>query len=169
MTLVSRYDKDAFTVLVRRHIDALYNYAFRLSHSTALADDLVQDTWLAVWQKAHAYNPRKSTLTTWLHRVLHNKFVDVIRKQGKERSNADIESAAEDDATIDSGVSSADDMDQRVLAALDQLPTNQRAALMLSYAQGFSNREVALITGTTVRATESLISRARRTLREMLK
>ena len=55
MLAIRNGDEEAFKVLMGRHVDALYRYALRLSHSPALADDLTQDTWLTVWEKTSRF------------------------------------------------------------------------------------------------------------------
>lgn len=166
MKAVQAGDQAAFETLVGRHIDALYNYALRLGRSPSLADDLVQDTWLAVWQKAHRYRPGRAQLATWLHRILHNRFIDLVRKE--QASHDPISPhplVAPHDAESDLNA-------QRAAAALDAslgaLPENQRAALLLVHAQGFTAKQTSKVLGTSVRAVESLLARARRNLRTSL-
>ena len=80
MAAIRNGDEEAFEHLMGRHVDALFRYALRLSGSPVLADDLTQETWLTVWEKTHRYKPKKAKLRTWLYSVLHNKFIDTIRK-----------------------------------------------------------------------------------------
>ena len=164
MAMVARGDRDAYGIIVRRHVDSLYNYALRLCRVSGDAEDLVQETLLKAWSSASSFNPRKAKLTTWLHRILRNRFIDTTRK-------GHIEVAEEvrlDDVTEgfhDSNAETADAGD-----TLDQLigrlPESQRSALLLSHAQGFSNQQIAHILGVSVRATESLLARARGNLRD---
>ncbi len=165
MTAIQRGNREAFSLLVSRHLDALYNYALRLSRDRPAAEDLVQDTWLAVWQKARSYNPRKARVTTWLHRILHNRHVDTVRRTRPELL------ADGDEADIEALAAAADDADDQQTHSHEQLdklintlPFEQKSALTLSYLQGFSNREVGAIMGIGTRAVESLLARARRNL-----
>ena len=157
-------DHAAYATLVRRHIDPLYSYAYRLCRSASEAEDLVQDTLLTLWQKPHQFNPAKAKLTTWLHRVAHNRFVDMHRKQRPQLDNEaaqrlHVDNPAQADAE-------AVQNEQKLNALISRLPLNQRAALLLTHGQGFSNKEVAGILGQSVRATESLLARARAALRQ---
>ena len=86
MDLVNNGNRDAFAELVTRHIDALYRYAMRLCRDPVLADDLVQETWLSVWRKSSTFKPNKVRLTTWLHRIIHNQFIDWTRKHQRPSS-----------------------------------------------------------------------------------
>ena len=175
MIAVSKGDEDAMAILVNRHIDALYSYAYRLARSHPTAEDLVQETWLTVWQKSVQFDPRRAKLTTWLHRVLHNKFIDHTRthKFVNDRSvPADsLTSATTTNAEkipLTSGPEQIN-LDEANLAItqqlIDKLPIAQKAALTLSYAQGMSNPDIAHILGQSVRAVESLLARARKKLR----
>lgn len=166
MARVSDGDKDAFGVLVHRHIDALYRYALRLTMSVNHAEDLVQETWLAAWQNAKRYRADKAGLPTWLHRILHNKFIDGTRKRQPLYDQQAV------DVLVNDGMLAQTQSDPELLSRLNAmisaLPEQQRAALTLAHLQGFSNKQVAHILGLSVRATESLLARARRTLREQL-
>ncbi len=153
----------AFETLLNRHVDALYSYALRLGHSTTLADDLVQETWLKLWEKAHTFKPGKVRTSTWLHRILHNKFIDKGRKH-TELLNNEAALSVHATTTPQSEYSASSTVDE-LNRTLAKLPQNQRAALLLTHAQGFSNKEVATILGVGTRAVESLLARARLTLR----
>ena len=162
MSRVSAGDHDAFNVLVRRHIDAVYRYALRLTRSPSDAEDLVQDTMLTMWRKAASFNARKAQLNTWLHRVAHNRYVDTQRRQRLPLDETiDVDQVAEQ---MD-GTSAATGTHDMLLHLIDGLPLNQRSAIALTHLQGMSNKEAAHILGISVRATESLLARARSALR----
>lgn len=166
MARVQSGDKACFSTLMRRHLDALYTYAMRLTGVPATAEDLVQDTCLAAWQHAARYRPRKAKVTTWLHSILHNKFVDSVRKHSPDIDEAAV-NAAVTQASIDTQLVNAEQQ-QILLRLIGQLPVNQRCAILLSYMQGFSNREVAKIMSVNPRALESLLARARTSLKDKL-
>ncbi len=164
MKAIQRGNREAFSLLVSRHLDALFGYAMRLSGERAAAEDLVQDTWLAVWQKARSYNARKARVSTWLHRILHNRHIDNVRRRVPERladtDEADIAALAATDDPVDEQAPSHEQLDKLI----DTLPFEQKSALTLSYLQGFSNRDVGAIMGIGTRAVESLLARARKNL-----
>ncbi len=163
MAKAQQGDQAAFAQLVHRHVDALYSYALRLSRTSANAEDLVQESWLAAWSNASSFDPAKAKLTTWLHRILHNRFIDGVRKKTEV-----LDAEAIDAALADGSLSESIVLEER-LSALDrmvnQLPGEQRAALALRHFQGFGNEDISHILGVSVRAVESLLARARRTLR----
>lgn len=166
MALVGKRDRAAYGRLLSSHLASVHRYLMRLTGSAADADELSQETFLRLWQYADRYHPGKVRFSTWLHRIAHNLAIDELRRRRTD-------SLDDPDALVDPGADPEDQYRQRQLgAALDRaigtLPANQRAALLLCHVQGFSNHDAAGIMGIGLRALESLIARARRTLRERL-
>lgn len=166
MAQVVQGDRSAFATLVARHLDPVHRYLSRLSGSSADADDLSQETFLRVWQRAGSYRPGTVAFTTWLHRVAHNLAVDAARRR-REQTGVSLDLVEDEHA--DPATRAADDESARRLdGAIAALPPNQRAALLLCQVQGFSNRDAGAILGVSVRSLESLLARARRNLRQTL-
>lgn len=163
MLAVRKGDASAFEVLMGRHIDALYRYALRLSFSPVRAEDLVQDTWLAVWEKAPSFKPAKAQFRTWVFRILYNRFVDSLRRTRHETLVPEV--PEKPDANLAQNYA---DEEQRawLYSKVSTLPEQQRAALLLELAQGFGNKDIAEIMGLSVRAVESLLARARKSLKD---
>lgn len=178
MDAVCRGDRKAYQALVHRHSPAISHYAYRLLGNTSDAEDVTQDAFLKLWLNAHKWQPDKARLTTWLHRIAHNLAVDLQRKQGRMQTWTDEQSYAQsaqdantdapDNPDRDAAIAVSDRQLMQVRRALDSLPENQRSALTLCTFSGFSNQEAAAIMGLSVKALESALARARRTLREKL-
>jgi len=173
MARVQARDQAAFGRLVDRHLDPLHGYLTRLTRSPADADELAQEAFLRLWQRADSYRPGTVRLTTWLHRIAHNAAVDRLRRRRGEtaaRSDEGSAVAAEpvDPAPDPEDLAAAAQTGRLLERAIAALPANQRAALLLCQVQGFSNREAADILGQSVRGVESLVARARRSLRAAL-
>lgn len=162
---ISGGDAGAYREFSERHLAAILRYAFRLLGDVSEAEDVTQETFLRVWQRAADYQPRGGKPTTWLYRIAHNLCIDRLRRRRKQ-----------DPAALDrlsSGDRPADQLDRahvaaEVSAALESLPERQRAALVLCHYEGLSNLEAAEVLGCRVHALESLLARARRALRESL-
>jgi len=168
MARITRQDEEAFACLLGRHLNAVHGYLYRLTGSRADADDLSQDTFLRVWRKARTFKPGQVKLATWLYRIAHNLCVDEFRKRGHgEVAEPDFDALPGESAS-QSGQLAARQSVERLNAALQVLPENQRCALVLCQIQGFSNLEAAAILGINVRALESLLARGRRRLRAEL-
>ena len=162
MQRVFEGDQQAFTCLVELHLTPIHHYALRLSGSRADADDLAQATFLKARQKASAYRARKARLSTWLHRIAHNLWVDEVRR--RRPLPIDTEPVVDGPHTA----REREDRAGAVNAALARLPENQRCALVLCAQQGMSNAEAAMVMGLGVRAVESLLARARGRLKAEL-
>lgn len=164
MTRVLRGDREAFAILVTRHLDPVHRYLLRMTGSRADAEDLSQETFLRVWERAARYRPGTARFTTWLHRVAHNLAVDAMRRRPPDTVALadDIEDGHPDPSRAAEAARTFHQLDR----ALGSLPPNQRAALLLCQVHGFSNREAGAILGVSPRALESLLARARRSLRE---
>lgn len=159
-------DDVAFESLVRLHLDAIHGYLFRLTRSRSDAEDLAQETFLRVWQKAGNYQPGRVKVTTWLHTIAHRLAIDSFRKKRELPAADGLEMI---DPEADPAIRQAAAEQQRLLSqALGELPERQRAAVLLCQVQGFSNAQAAEILGVKVRALESLLARGRKALRQAL-
>lgn len=167
--LVSRIgggDKRAAAELVRRHLPKMVGLGRRMLGDQAEAEDVAQEVFLRVWKHAAAWKPGQAKFETWMHRVGMNLCLDRLRRSGRQGGEVPIDYP-------DAGASATRGLDDRqrrdrVREALLQLPERQRAALVLCYYQDRTNIEAAEILGVSVEALESLLARARRTLKTSL-
>lgn len=163
MMLVQQRDQAAFGRLLSSHLQSVHRYLTRLTGSSADADELAQETFLKVWQRASTYRRGTVRFTTWLHRIGHNLAVDQLRRRRAESPEAPEVRA--DEAANPESLALAGEAAMRLDAAISRLPATQRAALLLCQVQGFSTREAATIMHVSARSLESLVARARRSLR----
>ena len=170
MRLSGAGDKAAFSRLVARHIGRAGRVAYRVVGNRGDAEEIVQEAFTRAWLKAPSWAERENggaaSFATWLYRVIVNLCIDRRRKTPMLpiEAAADIADPSPDGfASRSSGETSA-----RVAAAVAQLPDRQRAALVMCHYEGLSNIEAAAALEITVGALESLLVRARRTLRDAL-
>ena len=158
-------DKDAYALLVRRHLPRVLAVTRRMLGSEALAEEAAQEAMLRLWTHAGSYEPEKAKLTTWLTRVTANICLDRLRKRSEEPwpENFDVALPASQEREFMDGQVAA-----KVNEALQTLPERQRLALVLCHYEELSMTEAAAVMETTPEAIESLLSRARRTLRRRL-
>ena len=188
VALVSQGDSRAFAELAQRHLPAIETYARRILTDETAAQDIAQETLLVLWQRSSEFKPEKARLTTWLHRVAHNRCIDLLRRQKREtpmppsdlferQENSALGYRAGDSesssnvytATTPPNLEAASNDKAAVMdAALRKLPESQRTALVLTYYQNLSNREVASVMNSSTRAVESLLCRARGNLKKQL-
>ncbi len=165
VTAVAMGDRRAFAVLLDRYNDRIYGFAARLV-GPAEAEDAVQDAFLKLWNDAKRWQADKGRFAPWFFRIVYNLCIDRIRRKQPVPYD-DLAEFESGDPTPEEAM--ADSMRRTtVAAALEQLPERQRAAVMLCYYQGFSNREAAEALDVGVKGLEALLVRARRQLAKQL-
>jgi RNA polymerase sigma-70 factor (ECF subfamily) len=170
-------DARAFGELYDRHERAIYRFFLRQGASRASADDLLQDTWLAVVRNAANFEPR-AKFTTWLYTVARSKLIDQWRARDLAQSlTADVHGEAANDSTsllMDVPASDADRPDhqaiaraqaQAFVAAVESLPAAQREVFLLQAEGGMSLEDIAAATGTGHETVKSRLRYAMNKLR----
>jgi RNA polymerase sigma-70 factor (ECF subfamily) len=167
MQRVAAGDHDACRLLVERHLGPIVALAARMLGDAAEAEDVAQEAFLRLWSYAGSWKPGAAQLSSWLHRVALNLCFDRLRR----KLHAPLDEAPEpvDPSPEMSTVLFRRHVVRHVQAALMHLTDAQRAALTLCHYQGIRNADAAEMLGLTVEALESLLARARRTLRERLR
>lgn len=157
----------AFAELVRRHTDRFYRVAYRFAGTREGAEDIVQDAFLKLWEDPGKWRGELGhKFTTWFYRVVVNLSLDRLKTKPTAAFDEGIEPADERPGA-DEAVARAEAR-RRLEAELRALPERQRTALNLCYDAGLTNREAADVMGVGLKALQSLIMRAKTTLRERL-
>jgi RNA polymerase sigma-70 factor (ECF subfamily) len=159
-------DEAAFNRLVRRHADRAHALAARFAGSASDADDIVQEAFWRAWRAAPRWRAGEAAFSTWLHRVVLNLCIDRERR-GKLRRWLALDAVpepAQEEVAVDDRLMASAEL-RAVSADLRTLPPRQRAAIMLAAGGERSNAEIAASLGVSEKAVESLLVRARRTLR----
>jgi RNA polymerase sigma-70 factor, ECF subfamily len=167
LAAVGRGDSTAFSALVNAHLSASLGTARRMLGDAAEAEDVAQEAMLRLWRNAATLELGPGGLRPWLRRVVSNLSIDRIRASRKTSVVADVPEQPVA-ANQSSGMESAD-LARRVQAALAGLPERQRQALVLFHFEGLSQIEVGQSLGVSDEAVESLLARARRALKVVLK
>jgi RNA polymerase sigma-70 factor (ECF subfamily) len=162
-----RGDAAAFRTLVDRHLAGVLTIARRMLRDDAEAEDVAQEAMLRMWRSAKGLDVGAMGVRPWLRRVVSNLCVDRMRS-GKRLTVTDEVPEQIEPATQQSQLE-ARDTSQRVDAALKELPDRQRMALTLFHYEGMSQIEVGKVMGISDEAVESLLARARRTLKAALR
>src|SRR5215207_8373929 len=154
--------------LVRQHADRVYRLAYRLSGSQHDAEDLTQETFIRVFRSLQNYQP--GTFEGWLHRITTNLFLDMVRRRGRIR----MEALPEDYDRVPADEPNPEQIyhDSRLgpdlQAALDSLPPEFRAAVVLCDIEGLSYEEIGATLGVKLGTVRSRIHRGRQALRDYL-
>ncbi|MBV7295790.1 sigma-70 family RNA polymerase sigma factor [Corynebacterium sp. TAE3-ERU12] len=143
---VAASDREAFAELYDLFAARVYGMALRVAGDRALAEDIAQETWLAVWKAARNFRPERGSAAGWLLSIAHRRAVDTVRSQeaSRRRSDADARMAVvlHDDSGVEDSVVAEADRDI-VRQCLAQLSDVQREALSLAYFGGLTHREIA--------------------------
>jgi RNA polymerase sigma-70 factor, ECF subfamily len=154
--------------LVRQHADRVYRLAYRLSGNQHDAEDLTQETFIRVFRSVQNYQP--GTFEGWLHRITTNLFLDMVRRRSRIR----MEALPEDYDRVPAADPNPEQIyhDSRLgpdlQAALDSLPPEFRAAVVLCDIEGLSYEEIGATLGVKLGTVRSRIHRGRQALREYL-
>ena len=158
-------DTEALASLYDRHARAIFAFLFRLFGDEAAAEDLLQDTFVAAWRGAGSFRG-DSSVRTWLFGIAHHKAMHHLRR--KDRGKLDgIESIPDAGPSV-SELAEAALVQERVVAALAELPPAQRAVLELVFYFGLSTAEVANVLNCPVGTVKSRAYLARRRLAGLL-
>ena len=165
MARIAEGNEAAFRVLARRHLPRTLGFARRITGNSADAEEIAQEALLRVWTNAPRWRP-VATFRTWFYRVVLNLSLNRQRRA----PFLPLEHAGDvADPALDAGAAiERDETDRELAAAIARLPARQRAAIVLSYREGLSNAETAEILGASVSGVETLLVRAKRSLRESL-
>ncbi len=154
--------------VVRTHSARVYRLAYRLTGNPHDAEDLTQEVFVRVFRSLANYTP--GTFEGWLHRITTNLFLDQVRRKARIRFDA-LPDDAERLPSNDRGPAQVYDdthFDSDVQAALDALPPDFRAAVVLCDLEGLSYEEIAATLGVKIGTVRSRIHRGRSQLRAAL-
>lgn len=164
---VAAADEASFRTLVARHLTAVQAVGRRILGDEAEAEDVAQETFLRLWRNAGTIEVGPAGVRPWLNRVAQNLCLDRIRARRSEPEPTDdppeVATAPEQLRGLE-----AADLEGKVRHALERLPERQRLALVLFHYQGMSQNEAASALEISAEALESLLARARRTLKAAL-
>jgi RNA polymerase sigma-70 factor (ECF subfamily) len=154
--------------VVRLHSARVYRLAYRLTGNPHDADDLTQEVFVRVFRSLSSYTP--GTFEGWLHRITTNLFLDMVRRRARIRFDALPDDAERIPGRERSPQQVYDDahFDGDVQDALDALPPDFRAAVVLCDLEGLSYEEIAATLGIKIGTVRSRIHRGRSQLRAAL-
>lgn len=165
-------DPDAFSEIVRRHRDRLWAVALRTLGDREEAADALQDAFVSAYRAAHTFRGQ-AAVTTWLHRITVNACLDRIRRANSRRV-APMPETERLETLLEPHESAAEpaerqDVRRQLHSALNELPPEQRAALVLVDMQGYPVAEAAEILETPVGTIKSRCARGRARLLPLLR
>jgi RNA polymerase sigma-70 factor, ECF subfamily len=167
VALVARADDCALAELYDRFGHVAYGLALRVVRDPALAEDAVQEAFLAVWRSAARFVPERAKAGTWILTVVHRRAVDIVRREEPRRTEP-LEAAPQPSANLTEDEAWLRLQRTRVHEALRRLPDQQREALELAYFGGFTQSELADRLGEPLGTIKSRMFTGLARLRELL-
>ncbi|WP_049621730.1 RNA polymerase sigma factor [Frateuria defendens] len=163
---VAAEEMRAFETLYQAYNPRLRRFVRGITRQPALVEEILDDTMMVVWRKAYTFN-HTSKVSTWILAIAYRQSLKTLRKLGKAH---DAEARGQDEAVADGPDDELQHQELRrhLDAALDTLPTEQRAAMELTYYLGYSCREIAQIMGCPVDTVKTRMFYARRKLKAWL-
>lgn len=170
-----RGDPQAFEALLTRYQHRLYRYLLRLVREPSLADDLYQQTWLRVVERARQYDARRS-FEAWLFAVAHNLAVDTLRRYRPESLDEPVEwheGETRGEQIAGGGPSALERVMQlersaRLARALEQMPMIYREVLSLRFEEELKLEEIAAVLDAPLSTVKTRLRRGLEALRRML-
>jgi RNA polymerase sigma factor (sigma-70 family) len=168
VALAARSEQSALAELYDRFGRPAYGLALRILRDEALAEDAVQEAFLALWRTSGRFVPERGKASTWILTLVHRRAVDLVRREERRRADAleqapepESPNAVEEEAWLRL-------QRERVQDALKKLPDQQREAIELAYYGGFTQSELAERLGQPLGTIKSRMFMGLARLRELL-
>jgi RNA polymerase sigma-70 factor (ECF subfamily) len=166
-------DGEAFTELYRRYAPSAYGLALRVLRQPGLAQDVVHDSFAAIWGAPEVYDPARGAFRSFLLSLVHHRAVDIVRREERLRERErrlNLATPADEDWG-EAAFEAADlaDRRQEVRTAIGELSPEQREVIELAYFQGYTQARIAAERGIPLGTVKTRTMAAMRKLRERLR
>jgi RNA polymerase sigma factor (sigma-70 family) len=170
---IRRGDQDAFGDLFRRYAPTALALARRVVRQPFLAEEIVQEAFLALWRTPQGYDERRGSVRAWLMGTVHHRAVDAVRREETQRRRADDVASIVEVPDLDPADAVAEQVDApvdraAVRQALGGLPAEQRTVIELMYFDGLSQSKIAVRLGLPLGTVKSRTLLGMRRLRATL-
>ncbi|MCW3092525.1 MAG: polymerase, sigma-24 subunit, subfamily [Ferruginibacter sp.] len=166
--LLQRRDQQAFSYLYDNYAPALNGVIFRLVGDKSIAEDILQEVFIKIWNNFSSYDPSKGRLFTWMMNLTRNLTIDTLRSKGYKKQNkiSGDENSVNDLQDTNSGPEKFDTMGLR--KQLENLKPEQRVIIDLAYFSGYTQDEIAKETGIPLGTVKTRMRAAIMELRKIL-
>lgn len=164
-------DQNAFRMLVDNYAGFAFSAAFRIMHDEDESKDIVQESFIAVWEKIEGFNP-DNNFSNWLYRIIVNRCYDALRKKKRnplvypDENNWDIRGIFSD-STPDKNLDNKE-IGKLIRRLTSQLSNKQKIVFVLSELEGLSREDIAEITGMSRESIKSNLFHARQKIGKMI-
>ena len=168
---LKRGEPPAMAELYDRYGKLAYSVIYRIVRDVGVAEDLVQEAFLRVWNRAQGFDAERGALGPWLLAVARNRAIDYVRSSGGKMARGSLELAHAEQPSVFVNFEAdvlSQDRARRVRGALDRLTENQRHVIELAYFEGLSQSEMAERMGQPLGTVKTWVRTALKNLRQEL-
>jgi len=171
--LITQQQEAALAQLYDRYNRLVFSLALAIINDRAVAEEITLDVFMRVWQKAGTYRPEQAKVSTWLTHIARHHAIDVLRRQSvrADQYAVELEEASSKQEASENNPPEATEFAQqreRVQAAMDRLPEEQKQALMLAYFNGYTQSEIADLLKQPLGTIKTRLRLAMQKLRDFL-
>ena len=173
ISLISGSDENALGELYDRYAKLVFSLALNSTSDPKIAEEITQDVFFRIWQKAATYRAERAKVTTWLVTMARNRTIDALRRRAVRPEQhsvpwVDVPSTNTTSANDPEYLASLSLLQDSVRAAVAQLPPKQQEALSMAFFQGLSHQEIADSLGEPLGTIKTRIRLAMQKLRTIL-
>jgi RNA polymerase sigma-70 factor (ECF subfamily) len=172
--LIAHARTEALSALYDRYGRLVFSLALHALGDQALAEEITQDVFFRIWEKAGTYRPEEAKVSTWLTSITRHRAIDVLRQRGVRPALDHTEWSETQLMLVPDGADSPEEVTERALQqelvrrAVALLPVEQSRMLEMAYFQGLTHSQIATISGEPLGTVKTRIRLAMQKLREIL-
>jgi RNA polymerase sigma-70 factor, ECF subfamily len=172
--LIAHARTEALSALYDRYGRLVFSLALHVLGDQALAEEITQDVFFRIWEKAGTYRPEEAKVSTWLTSITRHRAIDVLRQRGVRPALDRTEWSETQLMLVPDGADSPEEVTERTLQqelvrrAVALLPVEQSRVLELAYFQGLTHSQIAALSGEPLGTVKTRIRLAMQKLREIL-
>ncbi|MBT8253454.1 MAG: sigma-70 family RNA polymerase sigma factor [Bacteroidia bacterium] len=159
ITRLKQKDASALSTLYDKYAGAIYGVILRMCRDENLAQNLLQDTFLKVWEKSYQYDPVKGRFYTWVYRIARNNVLNALRKENDLIQNSDLSVYTNKEADVELDF-------EDLNGGIRKLEPHHKQAIDLIYFKGLTHREAHAVMDVPLGTFKSYIRQALKQLRE---
>ena len=166
--IAARQDQAAFAALFQLYAGRIKSWLIRMGANPELAEDIAQETLLAVWNKAATFDASRANASTWVFTIARNLRIDRLRRDQRSRAHLLYEMIEPEEPERPDGAFDFKERGERVRAALALLPDDQVRVVQLSFFEGHAHAEISKLLGIPLGTVKSRLRLAMNRLRDAL-
>jgi RNA polymerase sigma-70 factor (ECF subfamily) len=168
VAVAARQDRAAFAALFEVYAPRIKTVLMRQGAAADAAEDIAQETLVTVWRKSASFDPDRASASAWIYTIARNLRVDRLRSNNRAKLYAALETTEAEEPERPDGAFDMAERQERVRAALDELPAEQVRVLQLSFFEGRAHGDIAALLDLPLGTVKSRLRLAMNRLRDLL-